>query len=104
MSMGLFEKYKFPDMYTSPELQDATQRLVAAARKNGVILGLFLFGTARVGEPRQGLPVRQRRQRSPPHPHAGRCLREGHRERVEGAGQGVVTPPVESALAATSTE
>jgi len=50
MSMGLFEKYKFPAMYTSPELQDATQRLVNAARKNNVILGLFLFGTTRVGE------------------------------------------------------
>jgi len=50
MSMGLFEKYKFPEMYTSPELQDATQRLVNAARKNNVILGLFLFGTTRVGE------------------------------------------------------
>ncbi len=50
MSMGLFEKYKFPDMYTSPELLDATNKLVNAARKNNVILGLFLFGTARVGE------------------------------------------------------
>jgi 4-hydroxy-2-oxoheptanedioate aldolase len=50
MSMGLFEKYEFPLMYTSPELQDATKRLVAAATKNGVILGLFLFGTSRVGE------------------------------------------------------
>jgi 4-hydroxy-2-oxoheptanedioate aldolase len=50
MSMGLFEKYKFPDMYTSPELLDATTRLANAARKNNVILGLFLFGTARVGE------------------------------------------------------
>src|SRR6202051_4698929 len=50
MSMGLFEKYKFPDMYTSPELCDATNKLIAAARKNNVILGLFLFGTARVGE------------------------------------------------------
>ena len=50
MSMGLYEKYKFPDMYTSPELNDATQKLVAEARKNNVILGLFLFGTARVGE------------------------------------------------------
>jgi 4-hydroxy-2-oxoheptanedioate aldolase len=50
MSMGLYEKYKFPDMYTSPELQDATDKLRAAANKNGVILGLFLFGTARVGE------------------------------------------------------
>ena len=50
MSMGLFEKYKFPDMYTSPELNGAVDKLIAAARKNGVILGLFLFGTARVGE------------------------------------------------------
>jgi 4-hydroxy-2-oxoheptanedioate aldolase len=50
MSMGLFEKYEFPHMYTSPELQEATTRLANAARKNGVILGLFLFGTARVGE------------------------------------------------------
>src|SRR3954453_3864627 len=50
MSMGLFEKYQFPRMYTSPELQDATQRLVTTARKNNVILGLFLFGTTRVGE------------------------------------------------------
>jgi 4-hydroxy-2-oxoheptanedioate aldolase len=50
MSMGLFEKYKFPDMYTSPELAAATQKLVDSARKNSLILGLFLFGTARVGE------------------------------------------------------
>jgi 4-hydroxy-2-oxoheptanedioate aldolase len=50
MSMGLYEKYEFPHMYTSPELQAATDKLVAAARKNNVILGLFLFGTSRVGE------------------------------------------------------
>src|SRR5215471_12604770 len=50
MSMGLYEKYKFPDMYTSPELGDATNRLIAAARKNDIILGIFLFGTSRVGE------------------------------------------------------
>jgi 4-hydroxy-2-oxoheptanedioate aldolase len=50
MSMGLYEKYEFPHMYTSPELGAATEKLVAAARKNNVILGLFLFGTARVGE------------------------------------------------------
>src|SRR5262245_8347148 len=50
MSMGLYEKYEFPHMYTSPELGEATNKLVAAARKNNVILGLFLFGTARVGE------------------------------------------------------
>jgi 4-hydroxy-2-oxoheptanedioate aldolase len=50
MSMGLFEKYEFPLMYTSPELQAATDKLRAAATKNNVILGLFLFGTSRVGE------------------------------------------------------
>ena len=33
MSMGLFEKYKFPDMYTSPELQAATDKLNAAAER-----------------------------------------------------------------------
>jgi len=50
MSMGLYEKYKFPDMYTSPELGDATNKLIAAATKNNIILGIFLFGTTRVAE------------------------------------------------------
>jgi 4-hydroxy-2-oxoheptanedioate aldolase len=50
MSMGLYETYQFPDMYTSPELGGATNRLIAAARKNDIILGIFLFGTSRVGE------------------------------------------------------
>jgi 4-hydroxy-2-oxoheptanedioate aldolase len=50
MSMGLYEKYEFPHMYTSPELNEATAKLRAAANKNGVILGLFLFGTSRVAE------------------------------------------------------
>lgn len=50
MSMGLYEKYEFPLMYTSPELQAATDKLAAEGRKNKLILGLFLFGTSRVGE------------------------------------------------------
>ena len=50
MSMGLYEQYEFPNMYFSPELQAATDKLRAAAKKNNVILGLFLFGTSRVGE------------------------------------------------------
>jgi 4-hydroxy-2-oxoheptanedioate aldolase len=50
MSMGLYEKYEFPHMYTSPELAAATEKLISEARKNNVILGLFLFGTSRVGE------------------------------------------------------
>jgi len=50
MSMGLYEKYQFPDMYTSPELGDATSALVATAKKHDIILGIFLFGTSRVAE------------------------------------------------------
>ena len=50
MSMGLYEKYQFPDMYFSDELQEATNKLRVAAKKNNVILGIFLFGTDRVGE------------------------------------------------------
>lgn len=50
MSMGLYEKYQFPDMYFSDELQGATDKLRAAAKKNNLILGVFLFGTDRVGE------------------------------------------------------
>lgn len=50
MSMGLYEKYEFPHMYTSPELLNATEKLMAAAKKHDVILGLFLFGTSRVAE------------------------------------------------------
>src|SRR6201993_3729576 len=30
MSMGLYEKYEFPHMYTSPELGEATNKLIAA--------------------------------------------------------------------------
>ena len=36
--------------YTSPELNAATTKLIYNARKNGKILGLFLFGTDRVKE------------------------------------------------------
>jgi 4-hydroxy-2-oxoheptanedioate aldolase len=50
MSMGLYEKYKFPEMYTSPELDAATKSLIDNAKKNNIILGIFLFGTSRVGE------------------------------------------------------
>lgn len=45
MSMGLFEKYKFPDMYTSPELNEAVDKLIAACKKHNKIAGIFLFGT-----------------------------------------------------------
>ena len=37
-------------MYTSPELGDATQKLSTRRARTTSILGLFLFGTSRVGE------------------------------------------------------
>ena len=50
MSMGLFEKYKFPEMYTSTELNQATQQMIEACKKHQKTPGVFLFGTDRVGE------------------------------------------------------
>jgi 4-hydroxy-2-oxoheptanedioate aldolase len=50
MSMGLYEKYEFPHMYTSPELNEATQKMIEACKKHGKTPGLFLFGTDRVQE------------------------------------------------------
>jgi 4-hydroxy-2-oxoheptanedioate aldolase len=45
MSMGLFEKYEFPHMYTSPELNAAVAKLLAACKKHNKIAGIFMFGT-----------------------------------------------------------
>jgi 4-hydroxy-2-oxoheptanedioate aldolase len=50
MSMGLYETYKFPDMYFSEELNAATQKMIKACNDHGKILGVFLFGTDRVAE------------------------------------------------------
>jgi len=51
LSMGLFEKnYVFPQMYFSPELNEATTKMLNAIKKNNKIAGLFLFGTDRVAE------------------------------------------------------
>jgi 4-hydroxy-2-oxoheptanedioate aldolase len=50
MSMGLYEKYKFPEMYTSKELNEATDAMLAACKKYKKLAGVFLFGTDRVAE------------------------------------------------------
>lgn len=50
MSMGLYEKYEFPKMYFSDELEKATNSLIETCKKYNKILGLFLFGTDRVAE------------------------------------------------------
>ena len=48
MSMGLFEKYEFPHMFTSPELLEAIDHIVATCRKAGKIQGAWAFGTGDV--------------------------------------------------------
>jgi 4-hydroxy-2-oxoheptanedioate aldolase len=51
LSMGLFEKnYVFPQMYFSPELNEATNKMLNAIKKNNKLAGVFLFGTDRVAE------------------------------------------------------
>jgi len=50
MSMGLFEKYVFPQMYSSTELNNATDKMLAACSKYKKIPGIFLFGTDRIAE------------------------------------------------------
>lgn len=45
MSMGLFEKYQFPEMFSSPEINGAIDKLLAACKKHNKIPGIFLFGT-----------------------------------------------------------
>jgi 4-hydroxy-2-oxoheptanedioate aldolase len=37
-------------MYTSPEVKEMTDKLVASAKAKNIILGIFLFGTSRVKE------------------------------------------------------
>ena len=44
MSMGLYEKYEYPEMYFSPELNASTEKLISAAKAHNCILGIFLFG------------------------------------------------------------
>jgi 4-hydroxy-2-oxoheptanedioate aldolase len=49
--MGLFGgQYEFPKMYTSPELQEATDKLIRCAKAKNILLGMFQFGTDRVTE------------------------------------------------------
>ena len=51
VSMGLFDgKYEFPAMYTCPELQTATDKLIKCANAKDILLGMFQFGTDRVTE------------------------------------------------------
>jgi len=50
MSMGLYEKYVFPEMYFSPELNQATDDLIKSCVTYNKTPGVFLFGTDRVSE------------------------------------------------------
>ena len=99
MSMGLYEKYKFPDMYTSPELGEATNRLIAAAQEEQRHpRPVPVRHVARRRVPREGVPVHQHRQRSASHPDAGRRLREGCGGHQAREGQGLGTTSIRVAL------
>ena len=99
MSMGLYNKYEFPHMYTSPELDAATQKLIEHARKNNVILGLFLFGTPRVGEfLEKGFTFFSLGNDSAPHPDADRRLRKRCRKSLEGKRQSLEEAPDRAVL------
>jgi len=63
--MGLYNKYEFPHMYTSPELNAAT-RIDRAARKNNVISEFFYSERRASRVPRQGIHLHQRWQRPAP--------------------------------------
>ena len=72
MSMGLYEKYEFPHMYTSPELLEATDKLLRSRQAQQCHprpVPVRHLASGRV--PRQGLHLHQHRQRPAPHPHSG---------------------------------
>jgi len=50
MSMGLYEKYVFPEMYSSPELHKAIEDLLHACQKYKKTPGVVSNGTDRVSE------------------------------------------------------
>ena len=77
MSMGLYEKYEFPHMYTSPEL--------------GAALSVWHISRWRI--PGERLHVHQHRQRSAPRTDPGRCLCEGHGRDRQGEGERLVASP-----------
>ena len=88
MSMGLYEKYEFPHMYTSPELEAATDKLVERGpQEQRDPRPVPVRHRARRRVPGEGIHVHQHRQRSAPRADAGRRLCEGHGVDREGKRQ-----------------
>ena len=99
MSMGLYNKYEFPHMYTSPELGAATNKLVeerSQEPRDPRTVSVWDFaGWGVLGE---GVHVHQRRQRSASCSDAGRgiCWRHGEdcsrrqKKELEAQGDGAV--------------
>ena len=88
MSMGLYEKYEFPHMYTSPELGAATQKLVdhgEEEQRDSRVVPVRHLARRRISG--EGLHVHQHRQRSASRPDAGRRLCEGHGDDLQGKRQ-----------------
>ena len=86
MSMGLYVKYEFPHMYTSPELGAATQNFLVR----------HLAGRRISGE---GLYFHQRGERSASRADAGRCVRKGHGRHRQGQEEGMGAAAVGADLA-----
>ncbi len=94
MSMGLYEKYKFPDMYTSPELGAATDKLIDRSPQEQSDPGPFpLRHRPRRRIHGQRLHVHQPGQRSPPRLDANGRLHEGCRGHRQRKIQAMATAP-----------
>ena len=93
MSMGLYNKYEFPHMYTSPELDAATKkpdRTRPQEQRHPRPVPVRHRPRRRV--PRKRIHLHQHRQRPAPRPHPSRSLRERHGEHRQRKRQVLETP------------
>ena len=94
MSMGLYEKYEFPHMYTSPELRrrHAETGRSRRAEEQCDSRTVPVRHRARGRVPGKGIYLHQRRQRSAPRPDPGRRLRQRHGKYRQGKRQELEAP------------
>ena len=93
MSMGLYNKYEFPHMYTSPELDAATKktdRTRPQEQRHPRPLPLRHRPRRRI--PRKRIHLHQHRQRSAPRPDASRSLRRRHGKHRQRKGKVLEAP------------
>ena len=88
MSMGLYNKYEFPHMYTSPELGRGHAEVDRARpQEQRHSRHLPVRDIARRRVPRKRFHLFQRRQRPAPRPDADRRLRQRHRKYAKEKGK-----------------